>query len=67
MKERKPEKGKTRNLRMKIREVADKCLIFASDELCDKIEEELEKGITPEFLEKVRSAMIKASRSPVQK
>lgn len=51
------------NIRAKIKEVAKESLINATDEFCDRTEEEIEKTITPEFLEKVRAEMIKKARS----
>lgn len=47
------------NLRNKIKEVAKDCFINATEEFCEKVEEEVEKAITPELLEKVRSSMLK--------
>lgn len=56
-----PAKTKSRNnIRARIKEVAAESFINATDEFCDKVEEELEKTITPEFLEKVRASIIKS-------
>jgi hypothetical protein len=51
------------SIRNKINETAQKALIFASEEFCLAVEAELEKYITPEFLEKMRGKMVKAKKS----
>lgn len=61
-------KTKSINIRGKIKEIAKAALINPTDEFCQQAEAELEKTITPEFLEKVRADIIrkpKASPNPV--
>lgn len=53
---------KPTNIRGKIKEVAKTSLISPTDEFCEKVEEELEKLITPEFLEKTRTELIKKGK-----
>lgn len=47
------------NIRTRIKSIAKEAYIDATDEFCDKVEEEIEKTITPEFLEKVRGEIIR--------
>lgn len=57
---------KTQNIRNKIKEVAESALISATDEFCEKVEEELEKAITPDFLDKIRTEMVKKAKTTAQ-
>jgi hypothetical protein len=47
------------NIRNKIKDVAKDSFINPTDEFCERVEEELERTITPELIEKVRTAIIK--------
>jgi hypothetical protein len=48
-----------RNIRTKIKEIAKESLIDPTEAFYEKVEEELEKTITTDFLEKVRNEMLK--------
>jgi hypothetical protein len=50
---------KAKTIKTKIKEVAKEALIDPSDAFYEKVEEELEKQITVEFLEKIRNEMLK--------
>jgi hypothetical protein len=50
-------------LRAKAKEIALECYINPKEEFLDKVEEELEKSITPEFVEKIRSDLVKKSKT----
>jgi len=51
------------NTRGKIKEMAKLAMIDPSEEFYLRVEEELEKQITVEFLEKIRTELIKKSKS----
>ena len=55
-------KSQTR-LRARAKEVALECYINPKDDFLDKVEEELEKSITPEFMERIRSELVKKSKT----
>ena len=52
------------NIRNKIKEIAKGSFISATEEFCEQAEIELEKTITPEFLEKVRGELVKRTKIP---
>lgn len=51
-------------LRARAKEIALECYINPKDDFLDKVEEELEKTITPEFVERIRSELVKKNKSP---
>jgi hypothetical protein len=51
-------------LRARAREVALESYINPKDDFLDKVEEELEKTITPEFVERIRSELVKKNKNP---
>jgi len=51
-------------IRNKAREVALSAYINPKDEFLDKVEEELEKTITQDFLEKIRTDFVKKQKRP---
>jgi|LakMenEpi03Aug12_release.lakeMendotaPanAssembly.Ray.scaffolds.fasta_scaffold1866677_1 hypothetical protein len=50
---------KTKSIKTKIKEIAKEALIDPTDAFFEKVEEELEKQITVDFLEKIRNEMLK--------
>jgi len=50
-------------IREKAKKIALECFIYPKDEFLDRLEEELEKAITPEFIEKVRSEMLRKPKT----
>jgi hypothetical protein len=55
------------NLRKKAKEVALDSFITPKEELLDRVEEELEKYITPEFMEKIRIDLVKKQKETTSK
>jgi len=55
---------KPANIRNRIKEVAKAALISPTEEFFQRVEEELEKLINTEFLEKVRADLIKKPKEP---
>lgn len=53
------------NLRAKIKDVAKEALIIANDDLLERVEAEIEKQITPEFIEKIRSDIRKTPKAAI--
>jgi hypothetical protein len=51
------------NIRTKIKETARQAMIDPTEEFYQRAEEELEKGITVDFLEKIRAELIKKNKS----
>ena len=54
---------KKANIRGKIKEIARLAMIDPTEEFYQRAEEELEKQITIDFLEKIRTELIKKSKS----
>ena len=52
----------TSSIRTKAKEIALQSYINPKEELLARIEEELEKYITPEFVEKVRADLVKKQK-----
>lgn len=51
------------NIRSKIKEVAKSIFITPTDEFCEKAEEELQKAITADFIDKVRTELVKKTKA----
>ena len=49
-------------LRSKAKEIALECYVNPREDFLDKVEEELEKLITPEFVERIRNELVKKSK-----
>jgi len=50
---------KKKSIKAKIKEIAKEALIDPTDAFYERVEEELEKQITVDFLEKIRNEMLK--------
>jgi ribosomal protein L12E/L44/L45/RPP1/RPP2 len=57
---------KPHSIRAKIKEVAEAALIIPTEEIYQRVEEELEKAITPEFLDKIRVEVLKKAKAAPQ-